>query len=449
MYDLAVTNLVDKEKMIKIFRNPVKFTKLFLGLDLRPYQIKVLLSCIKSNRIAVRMARQMGKSTVVAVFCLYWCFFKKNQHIVIVSKSHNQAKLLFDKIRELTSHSPYVSSKMIKDFVTELSFDNGSSIKALPSGITGDTIRGHDANIIIMEESAFIPDEIVDNVVRPMAGAKHDNKIIQISTPVGHNHFYDCFKDNSGYVTHHFSYVDGEACGHYASGFIEEMRKSMPQVSFKREYDSEFVEEEDSAFSWRLVSQGIQPDLNMPGEFNALPVPRMYSIGFDVGRYTSSAVFTIVEMDNGVEKFVYYKELSNVPWETQFEYLIQMCLHILPNRVLIDATPGSMGGPLAERFASDKRTKNFNLIPFTFSMKSKYEMANNFIRKIESGLLKYPNDKRFLDQCINQRSRPSGGGSVRVYSAPSNSRDDILWSLMMAIWERQDGEVMAYSRRNK
>ena len=434
--------------MAAIFSNPVKFTKYFLGLDLRPYQKKILKSCITGNRVAVRMARQMGKSTVVAVFCLYWAFFKKNQHMVIVSKSHNQAKLLFDKIRELSGHSQYVSSKITRDFVTEMGMDNGSTIKALPSGLTGDTIRGHDANVIILEESAFIPDEIVDNVVRPMAGAQLDNKIIQISTPVGHNHFYDCFKEGSKYDTHHYSYRDGEAAGHYSEGFIEEMRQSMPQMSFTREYEAEFVEAENSAFPWYLVSQGISPALSLPVDFFALQTPKIYYIGFDVGRYTSSAVFTVVELDEGVEKLVYYKEMTNTSWEAQFEYLVQLCKHLIPMKVFIDATPGSMGGPLAERFSLDKRTKNFKLIPFGFSTKSKHEMANNFIRKVESGLLKYPNDKRFLDQCINQRSRPSGGGSVRVYSPPPNSRDDILWSFMMAIWEDNVGEILVYSRKN-
>lgn len=796
--------MVDSSTVGGIFQDPIKFTKFFLGMELRPYQEEVLRACMDNNRVAIRMARQMGKSTVVAVFCLYWCFFRPRQHIVIVSKSHNQAKLLFDKIRELVLHSEYVASKLTKDFVTEMCFDNESWIKALPSGLTGDTIRGHDANVIILEESAFIPDGIVSSVVKPMAGAKKDNKIIQISTPVGHNHFYDCFKEGSTYSTFHYSYQHGEKCGHYAEGFIEEMRGSMPQIEFEREYcyhrDTEylteegwkkysdiknseklgcfnpqteeliylnftnrtekyskkmmefnannkpvfsvtpshqvycgldriggcfgfkaakdcwkiihvkdrvkwsgneidkieipilknnclkcgyvwnywktksngkrgcrscgsakvkttnefrqynadnfiqflgyfisegfvsssdvpikrkisisqkvgekanimkkvldkfkkpyktkedmlvwriydkwlvkwlrdtagrnsitkripkflfstsqrqlkllfdslilgdgwkntggsaiyygtispglasdmmelglklgysvycysqkngmhkisfyksnkyrwlkksinptyndvaycftvptgllvtkfngrisiqgncanFIEDENSAFPWRIISQGIDSSLSLPPSYTSLPIPGVYRIGYDVGRYTSNAVFTVIHVENGIERLVYYKEMSGVKWELQFNYLAELCAYLHPERVTMDATPGSMGGPVAEQFKSDRRTQSFRLNPVGFTTKSKHEMVNNFIRKIESELLKYPNDKRFLDQCINQRSRMSGGGgSLKVYSPPKNSQDDVLWATILAVWESQSRGIVTYGR---
>ena len=446
VYDLAYTDLVNGEVVENIFKSPVKFIKFFLGLDLRPYQVEVLKSCVFNSRVAVRMGRQMGKSTVIAAFCVYWCFFKKNQHIVIVSKSHNQAKLLFDKIRELVKNSHYVFSKVVKDFVTEMAFDNGSWIKALTSGQTGDTIRGHDANVIILEESAFVSDDIVDNVVRPMAGAKHDNKIIQISTPVGSNHFFNCFKENSGYTCHHFSGELADKIGHYAPGFLEEMKKSMPHKSFLQEYLAEFVEDDNTAFPWFLISKGIDESLSIPSDFQALPVPRAYHIGYDVGRYTSCAVFSVVLESAGKEFLVFYKELHRVEWDDQYNYLVNLCMYLMPRSVRIDATPGSMGGPMAERFANDKRTAHFNLIPMKFEVKSKHEMANIFIRKLESGLFKFPDDKRFIDQCLNQRARPSGGGSVKVYSPEPNSKDDILWSTLMAIWEAPEVELVTHSR---
>ena len=127
-------------------------------------------------------------------------------------------------------------------------------------------------------------------------------------------------------------------------------------------------------------------------------------------------------------------------YEQQYEYLKNLCLKLKPVRVTMDAT--GMGAPVAERFEGDKYLAGFKLHKITFSSKSKHEMARHFTKLLEDKLILLPNDNRLLDQMLNQRFRDSGG--MRIYACPTGEHDDILWSLILCVFD-QRGEVLTYS----
>lgn len=434
---------VDEKQWYKIMSDPVLFCTALLGLNLRYYQKGIIRDCILKDKVAVRMARQTGKSTIVAAFCLYWCLINPKQSVIIVSRTHNQAKNLFEKIKALSYNSIYIKSKIIKDYTTEMEFTNGSKIRALPSGNEGATIRGYTSNIVILEEAAYISDYIVESVVIPMLSAIPDGKIIQISTPVGGGQFFDCFKDDSGYARHHYTYEDAIKAGHFTRSFIEDRKKSMDKMSFEREYNANFTEDEGTALPWSLVSPCIdQSGYSIPEDFEYMDSSGEFKIGYDVGRFGSSAVFVLAKKYLGVEKIIYFKELVKTPYEEQWDFLLKLCNKFNPKEVIMDAT--GMGAPIAERFASDKRTSNFKLTKVTFSTKSKHQMFMNFIKLLEDRLIVLPNDNRLLNQIANQRFRVSG--DYRIYSTPDRTHDDILISTILAVFKPIKGEAVGYTR---
>jgi len=153
---------------------------------------------------------------------------------------------------------------------TVIWFKNGSQMVALPC--SPNLLRGYTAHQVLIDEAAFFRDDevIFYNVLYPMM-ATTDGTLIASSTPWGKDTVF--YKINShpeiskGWSKH---YVPWQACvkpnGPIEPSFIEEVRKVTPIERFRREYDAEFVEDEDSYFPQDLITKCIDPDLAMIDE---------------------------------------------------------------------------------------------------------------------------------------------------------------------------------------
>ena len=74
---------------------------------------------------------------------------------------------------------------------TEFSLTNGSTLYSLPPT---DSSRGYTADLVIVDEAAFVPDEIFDMIIEPTV--RHTGgKIVLLSTPNGQKGFFYRFFD--------------------------------------------------------------------------------------------------------------------------------------------------------------------------------------------------------------------------------------------------------------
>ncbi len=60
---------------------------------------------------------------------------------------------------------------------------------ALPCGTDGNSLRGHTAHMIVFDEAAFIPEEVIQQVAMPML-ATTDGTAIMLSTPYDRDHYF-------------------------------------------------------------------------------------------------------------------------------------------------------------------------------------------------------------------------------------------------------------------
>jgi hypothetical protein len=82
----STANLLEKTK-----DDPVAFGRRFLGFQALPYQERVLTD--KSKRIAVRMSRQAGKTTTIAVRGIWFAATHPRTLSLIVAPSLRQSNL--------------------------------------------------------------------------------------------------------------------------------------------------------------------------------------------------------------------------------------------------------------------------------------------------------------------------------------------------------------------
>ena len=190
---------------LKCKQDPVYFaSKCFLmtpsGLQLcklRDYQIDYLHH-LQNNRFSILLAaRQSGKSTTTAIYCLWVILFNTDKTGLILSKSGAAGKDLLSKIKDMYLNLPYhLKCGTMKWNQSEISFDNNSNISTesfSPTAGLGKTI-----NFLILDEFAWCPPNDVElfyNNIIPTVTTISDSNVCIMSTQNGFNLFYKIWKN--------------------------------------------------------------------------------------------------------------------------------------------------------------------------------------------------------------------------------------------------------------
>ncbi len=264
-------------------------------LNWRPFPYQEELLADESKRICVCAGRQTGKSTTVAVKALHFALTNPNARVLLVAPTLRQSTNLLEKVVEFVWGSPVCARLLRKRSRTELSFRNGSRIVALPSGTLGNTIRGLTADLVIVDEAAFVPERVITDVLMPQI-ATTDGRFWMVSTPWDKNHvFYRCFNDPAWSVKR----WPTTACPLVRPSFIEEQRRLMGEEAFRREILAEFVDDSDNFFTSELIRSCI--DDYSPGE---LKDGKLYA-GFDWGGRADPNAVAVVESSAGHVRLVH------------------------------------------------------------------------------------------------------------------------------------------------
>lgn len=125
-------------------------------IELYPAQRRVMRSLVKHRRVCLLASRQIGKSTLMTIYALWIACFQPDKRILILANKEKTAIQLFDRVRMAYEMLP----NWLKPGVdggygkTEIKLANGSSIAV--SSTSGTAIRGDRANVLILDELAFV-----------------------------------------------------------------------------------------------------------------------------------------------------------------------------------------------------------------------------------------------------------------------------------------------------
>lgn len=133
-------------------QHPIRGTILF---DLYPFQEKTLQDFHDFKFNVILKSRQMGISTLVAVYSLWLMLFHKDKNILLISLKQDDAKEVITKVRFANENLPtWLKVKCIEDNRLSLKFANGSQIKA--ASTTKKSGVGHALSLLIIDEAALI-----------------------------------------------------------------------------------------------------------------------------------------------------------------------------------------------------------------------------------------------------------------------------------------------------
>lgn len=163
---------------------------------LRDYQIEYLRH-LQENRFSIFLAvRQVGKSVITAIYCLWKILFNIDKSGLILSKSAAAGVDLLGKIKDMFLYLPYyLKPGIYKWNQHEIAFDNNSNICTeafSPTAGLGKTI-----NFLILDEFAWCPNNEVEMFymnILPTITTMPDSNVCIMSTQNGFNFFYKLWK---------------------------------------------------------------------------------------------------------------------------------------------------------------------------------------------------------------------------------------------------------------
>ena len=232
---------------IYFMKNYIKIVTLDKGLiNFNPYPFQEdMIRMIKNNRFCIaKMPRQCGKSTCVVSDICHEALFKPNQNIAILANKQSIAKLHMDRLKTAYEHLPKWLQQGVKEWNKySVEFENGSRIVA--AATSPSAIRGGSFNYILLDEFAFIPDNIAEDFyssVYPTISSGSTTKLVIISTPNGLNLYYKLWtesvekRSDFKYVDVHWSDVPGRD-----EEWHKQQVKNTSDEQFRKEHECEFI----------------------------------------------------------------------------------------------------------------------------------------------------------------------------------------------------------------
>lgn len=385
-----------------------EFIEDVMGVPLNFYQCLLVRAFFKYSFLVWVMCRGTGK-TFLGVLCIVvFCLLYPNTKAGIVAPAFRQAKnAISEKYKdELCMMSPFLEQEerayVCSTQKARIEFYNGSWIEAYPLGNDGAKIRGARLHVTLIDECAYVPSYIIDNVVKPMMIVKRGyqvgkaneeyegNKLLMTSTAsYRYNHLYKLFIDyfhrmcdpaNTQYFAMTLPYTVGVRVGLFDEEIVKQQRASMSEMEFEMEYMGRFP---------RLLEGSW---INYDDLMACSNLDHIETIGFDEFEYVMSIDVARVEghdntvinvyklrwyNDGHVEAdLVYIHSMNGAKFEDQAAKVRQV-LKKFPNIIRIFQDTMTIGQGLSDELAKDYYdNEEAKWYPPLIDMNNEQAMAN-------------------------------------------------------------------------
>lgn len=342
----------------------------------------------------------------------------------IVSLTHDQAKIIFDYAANVVLNSPLEEAlDSIKwSSPLEMRFRNGSRVYARGLGHDGSTARGFGADVVYPDEAAFIKERIIHEVVFPMLTASPYAEVAAISTPNGHNWFYDAYMrglpQTNEVASFHMPTWDNPFLNR-SHLRAEKLRR--PKVAWDVEYGAQFVDDQAAQFPWSILESVIDQDIPLPG---SCILDHQYVIGYDPADTHDRSGVVILDVTSRPWIPVFIDDISGSGYVAQKETIRDLAGQYGNAAVLIDASHTPL---MQELQATGVKVREFR-----FTAESKRDLLDGLLLTIEQADVRLPFHQDLIGEMKAYRRETGKTGRLQL-GAPEGGYDDLTTALALAV----------------
>lgn len=456
-----------EEEMAKCYLDPDYFAENYFQLihpdrglvkfSLYKYQKKALKKYLKSNKLIMATARQVGKTSLATVIILHYAIFNKNKRIAIIADKQDTAIEVLERIQLAFEHLPNWIKPGVKVWnKKQVLLENNTKIIA--SASKGSAIRGKSMNMIYIDEVAHIENwDKFSAAVLPVLSSGSNPRMILTSTPKGLNHFfYYCEAAKAG--NSDFSYI--EVPWWEVDGRDEEWkRNALDELNGDMEL---FEQEQCVSFigsSGTLISGGALKMLKWKEPINKDPHLKIYEnpieghqyiipVDTSRGKGLDHSAFSIIDITS-----IPYKQVAayqnNMITPTDYANIIEQ-MHFWYNKGLCFVELNDLGQQVADLLWGAEVTL------ICTENKGRAGKQVNFSSKSDKGIVTTRNTKAegcaFIKLLIEQKKLEINDKETisefttfskknNSYEAEPGNNDDLVMSLVIFAWLNSVGFI--------
>jgi replicative DNA helicase len=297
LLDLGVS--AEQQRQIHIAKDPVTWSKNFLQVDPRVYQIMILRH--PSLRKVLRAGRRLGKTFTMAINLLHYSYTHKDGRCLVIAPMKTQVELIYQEILRIASKNDIVMNSITRKVTSPqfmIQFSNGSTIRFFTSGMRSggksDVARGQEAHLIILDEMDYMHADDLDALYAMLQKTSEDqaDKVLMgASTPTGRRErFWEWCNSNRFREFWFPSY-----CNPYFSKDQEdEFREQYSESGYRHEIEADWGEDSEGVYPRKYVDRAfVSPSWQYNPEITS--ARNFYTIGVDWDKYGAGTNIVVIE----------------------------------------------------------------------------------------------------------------------------------------------------------
>lgn len=457
---------LDEQIEEKLMNDPVYFTEKMLGLSLHWYQKKVISDPHPLK--AMCWSRQIGKSTMVAAYVVWYIFTNEDMNILILSQDRGASRRFYNTVISFILSNEILANSIKGETLQSMThFTNGCQMENKAPGREGKSTRGDAVDLLIIDEADFIAEEVF--VAAEQTTAARHGAIILISTPnkkgstfhqyysdgliahkkakgelpledsdyeymdeddlVGFNHekpeeFYMGHPHGRvfGFKSYHFDYKvghevfvtlkDGRTRPQLSHTVVRRMRAKSAYWEFQQEYEAIWAEDVASYFSTKLITDATDNSYEMQ---NFGQPGRVYYMGIDFAKHVDRTVCLVGEvMEDGRLKIVHIYAVHGRDWVQQQKDIMEIAGNFPIKRAFLDGT--GVGDAMFDHL-NGAESPLYNICErIIFTMPTKNNVYQNLSNLFNAGRIIIPHHKQLIDELMFlQYEKMEGSQYVRIH----------------------------------
>jgi hypothetical protein len=314
----------------------------------------------------------------------------------------------------------------------EWEFSHGGRLLSRTLGVDGVGQRGKNPRFVIVDEAAYAPDAIYEDVIEPFF-TTHDNyTFVLTSTPAGDaGYFFEKCKLDEDW---HSPYWPTAISPLVDPEWLAERKDKTEARTWRQEYLGQFIGSSDRFFSPELIDGATSEEASFrKGD--------LLTVGADIARAGDDRTVIVGVDSNGVASVL--TSDANMTLTQATGELAALHDRHSPDSILVDET--GLGAGVVEMLENEVGRGAIEGVKFTIDRKQ--SMYNNLKNALESETLVIDHHPRLSRELKKLTYSLTSGGKTKI-THPDNGHDDHPDALALAAdgyrGRTSSGEILAF-----
>jgi len=380
----------------------------------------------------IAVGRRAGK-THLGVITAFATAYTEDKVVIWLSPSHGQSREGWRQLsilcRQLDDYAKKTTGKVItkRDNTNKtITFADGEGVIYCKTGDNPDLLRSTGYDLAILDECAFLKEDVWNEAIRPSLSDKQ-GKAIFISTPKGKNWFYKLYTQGESLSDFHSWQswrMPTSVSPTVPPEELIEAKLDIGDAKFAQEYGAEFIDESFNVFA------NIDECANAEWQYEPIQNHR-YIFGIDWGTEKDFTVVTVLDITNAIPTLCFLSRVQKISYD-KIKVSI-MDLFNLFKPIKIYGEDNSMGKNLND----DLKRNGLPVEHFNTGQHSKMLIINALRYAFNTRMISILNHAVLIDE-LKQFEETTTRTGMPSYSAPQNKHDDTVMSLAIAHYHASD-----------